>query len=433
MKQITSTFVSGHITEFPELQEAHRKVKAEYESLHQRMKSLDRRQIDTLPEGEYTVERKWDGIFCGLIWNNEQGAWTAVTPGGNIYDCDEWLSSVEEPIFEADAVRQCTIIGELYSVPTAGSLLLLVRRERVHSILSSLASGDVQSVRFHEFRRFSPPITKPKLLTIFDQYLATGAEGIVIRQVNGSGIWKLKPKMNLDCVVIGYTEETLGEVKSLLCGLIRPDGCIQPLGAIGSNISERDRRYIWTILQESKIETNRPIVHDGQSVQVVLPVHYIEISCNDIVTEKSDGSPIMKPCYNLSINIVSTAPFCTLRGAYFERMRQDKTINGVTTSQVTDYVHIDKIDANCKDLYSAQSQVIEELRFVKGDAVKRLLTIHKGEGNNPEYAIHLTDYSPNRKVAIEYEVMVTNDEDEAADLFSVKAQEIESIRGWSRA
>jgi hypothetical protein len=418
MKQINANFATGHITEFTELQEAHHKVKAEYESLHQRMKSLDRRQIDTLPEGEYTVERKRDGVFVGAIGKLQR---TWITPGGVVYK----LGETHDP--------ENITIGELYSSSGEG------RRERIHGVLSALARGQWDSVRFHPFSLHErmPSTPKSNIGMVFDQYIERGAEGIIIREVNGSGIWKLKPKMNIDCVVIGYTEETAGEVKSLLCGLVRPDGCIQPLGAVGSNIPAHERKSIWIRLQSSLMDFERPMVYDGQSVQGVVPVVCVEISCNDIVTDKSDGSPIMKICYsNPNMRYTGAAPFCTLRGAYFERVRNDKSLNdqsGVTTKQVTDYVHIDKIGVDCYTLKAPEAQVIEESLFVKGDAVKRLLSIFRGEGNDPEYAVHLTDYSPNRTTPTNYEIQVTNDPDQAAGLYAAKADAIEAVRGWSRA
>lgn len=413
MKQITPTFAYGRIEEFPELQEAHRKVKAEYESLHQRMKSLDRRQIDSLPDGEYTVERKWDGVFVGHVVTSNSS--TFLTPSGNVYRID-CLPQEDYPLFT---------IGELCS--KRGD----ARRERVHGVLSALATGDVDGLMFHPFDGCAPSIPKSRIGEVFDQYLATGAEGIVIRQVNGSGIWKLKPKMNIDCVVIGYTEETVGEVKSLIVGLVRPDGCIQPLGAVGSNIKDHERKSIWMKLHDYRVDCD-DMVHDGQRVMTVKPFLCIEISCNDIVTKKSDGSNIIKPCYNRSVCFEALAPFCTLRGAYFERVREDKSIvEGVDTSQVIDYVHIDGIDTNCWMIKKPESQVIEESRFVKGDAVKRLLAVQRGD--DPEYVVHLTDYSPNRAEPTKYEIEVTGDAGQEEELFESKCRAIEAVRGWSRA
>ena len=213
--------------------------------------------VGSIPPGALLVSRKLDGeLWC--LFAGPAGP-QLINPRGR--------AVVEgSPILAAAAAclpAGVVLAGELHG-PFEG------RRERVGDVATALASGD-PALCFTAFDVVQdadgaePADGYEARLAQLDRWLGTatgtlrrvsterlpdvtalrahyqtivvdgGAEGLVVRASNGL-IYKLKPVIDLDAVVVGFTEKAAepGHVRSLLLGLRHEDGRVHVLGGCGT-------------------------------------------------------------------------------------------------------------------------------------------------------------------------------------------------------
>jgi len=410
-------------------------------------------QIDSKISGEdFFVTKKLDGEM-NIIFFDGSNAFT-INTGGKVRT---GIPCIEEAgkILKAAGLKSAVIPAELYVEEKNG-------RTRVFDVLSSLskedcledlnlAPFDIQEINNQPFNTDSFEQTYEKLSALFsnskkvkpvpyrklsskseikelfdDWVVAQKAEGLVIRS-NLPLIYKLKPKHNMDVVIVGYTEasgESKGKIRTLLLAMMSSENCYQIVGKTGNGFTDDERKELYEKLSKMHIKSEY-IQTDSSHVafHMIRPEVVIEISINDILTDANTSGitnhvlEINDNTYKLR-NSVSGISFIY---PMFERIRTDKQacFEHVRFSQASDLVHIP--DANsCNFIELPKSEVL--LREVYKKVVKDKLMVIKFivwktnkeqiDNNYPAYVMHYTNFSSNRKDPLQREVRISNNKEQ---------------------
>jgi len=229
-------------------------------------------------------------------------------------------------------------------------------------------------------------------------------------------VYKLKPVVTLDAVVVGYTASEAG-VTDLLLGLLPPeqpedDGCaVQLIGRVDVGFSAEERRQLATVLatlhQPAALAlTNRT----GHPYQWVAPQVVVEVQCHELLAADADGQPLLRWRLGYGAQEGWTPqgkrPSVSLRDAVFLRRRPDKAVTPQTVrwSQVTDLVPIPALPPAPDQLPPAET--LRRAVFTKalrggGVAVRKVVLLAPQPpavaAGYPPYLIATTDYSPDRQ------------------------------------
>ena len=269
----------------------------------------------------------------------------------------------------------------------------------------------------------SEEMDRAQLLTKFESEVVKGEiEGLVIRLPSGL-IYKLKPSVTIDAVVIAYTtrSEQPGLARSILLGLMHSSGEIQILGGCGNLGSDVDRSALGKQLEKLKVDAPIRYASDSGSLySFVKPELVVEIKVTDLQLERADGT-------NASTMILSYKGGSWNSGRLSQcprpihpvlvRVRADKQVNYID-------IRIDQIDVympKLKDaelrVETAKSEILRRDVWTKETkgvvAVRKLLVwkTNKEKPNelHPAYVVHWTDYSPGRGSPLDREVKLAPD------------------------
>jgi hypothetical protein len=119
-------------------------------------------------------------------------------------------------------------------------------------------------------------------------------------------------------------------------------------------------------------------------------------------------------CYN----VVRRLPLASVISPQFIRLRDDKSVSpiDVRMRQVTDLVEVPLADRDARQIALPASEILRRevyTKQMKGETMVRKFVLWKTNKETqsedyPAYVIHFTDFSPNRKTALEREVRVSN-------------------------
>ena len=282
--------------------------------------------------------------------------------------------------------------------------------------------------------------------------LDDGQEGIVVR---GEGFgYKMKPVHTLDAAIIGIaeglygTDITLDQLATALVALRNPNGDYQILTAVGTGLTDKDRKELLT---KFEIVPSQgfvvPARYDGRVFHLVKPGMVAHIDYQEILTEVR-GEPIHQNAlrYNEKeerwerLQQVEFVKLLYPRFVSGNPIRTDKSahkIIDVRVSQVTDVVDVPHIDAVPEVEPLKKSVLLARNVYVKGEnALRKVLaweTNKASSGTYPAYVIYYFDYSDGRKTPITRKVRITEDKEQMWEIFEgfVK-DEIMSKRGGLR-
>ncbi|MEM1069240.1 MAG: hypothetical protein AAGI63_10115, partial [Planctomycetota bacterium] len=283
-------------------------------------KSDIRRKV---PNASYHVSRKVDGEFTVLVVR--EGNVFSINPGGTVRVGLPWQAEAATA-FKKAGVEEAMVAGELYAHHSE-------RRPRVHDVVrvarQPSSDEDLERLRFAAFdlisidgqpaaenyadtwqsiesifgggQRIHPVETRLLADTAgIEQLFSTwvegeDAEGVVVRS-DGAGLFKVKPRHNLDVVIIGFTEssdERHGMLHDLLVAVMRQDGTMHVLCRVGGGFSEDERRTLLSDLKDRVVASEYAEVNsDYVAYQMVRPETVIEISCLDLIAQTTRGGTI---------------------------------------------------------------------------------------------------------------------------------------------
>ena len=442
-----------------------------------RLYPLNREDIHRkIPTADFLVSRKIDGEFT-VLYFDKKNLFT-MNPGGTVRMGLPWQEEAAK-LLKKSGWDQAMIAGELH-VAVDG------RRARVHDVVSVARQPDDQDelkdLRFSVFdiieideSPYDQPFShtretiekvfeKGKLIKpvqwkqtdstqeieeLFEQWVETdGEEGIVARS-DSAGMFKIKPLHTLDVVVIGFTESTderTGMLHDLLLAVARADGALQVLGTVGGGFSEDERRDMLSDLKDMVVESEFAQVNsDHVAYQMVRPEWVIEISCLDMISHSTRGTPVSRMALNwnkdeLRYEVIRRLPLVSMISPQFVRRREDKTVNpqDIRIDQIASVVEVPMSDRKTTELSLPKSEVLRREVFtktLKGATMVRKFMMWKTNKETessefPGYVFHFTDYSPNRKVPLARDVRVSNSLDQMEAIWN-EFQEENIKKGWA--
>jgi len=454
----------------------HPRVQEFRRHLSSRMYPLGKSDVDKrIPKSEFHVSRKIDGEFTVLVY--QQGEIFTVNPGGAIRVGMPWLEEAAE-LFAAAGVKEAMIAGELY-VAVEG------RRPRVHDVVSVArnpeSAADLERLRFGVFDIISLDNKTPEsfvaawetiektfgagerihpveyrtaestneIAQAFEDWVEEEkAEGLVVRS-DTAGVFKVKPRHTIDAVVIGFTEsvgERQGLLHDLLLAVAREDGAFHILSRVGGGFDEDERRAFLSDLKDMACESEYAEVNsDHVAYQMVEPKWVIEISCLDLISQNTRGAAIHRMTLDWdaaakTYRVLRRLPLVSVISPQFVRRREDKKAvpADIPARQIGDLVEVPLLDRNAKSMTLPGSEVLRRevyVKHVKEDTMVRKFLLWKtnkeGESEDyPGYVLHLTDFSPNRKVPLQRDIRVSNSQEQIEALWEeLKTDNIK--RGWA--
>ena len=278
----------------------------------------------------------------------------------------------------------------------------------------------------------------------FAQKTGAGAEGLVIRRLRRQEIYKVKPQLSIDAVVIGYVEgEYEGQygMTSLLVALTYPldmgtDLTLQTLLRVGSGFSDSQRSDWLNRLSQWKVETPLPMTDtDGRPILFVKPVCIVEINCEDLMVN-TPGSD--RPNRTQTFQWNSATESYTFLGlhpcprpifATFLRLREDKQIleGGARLEQVMTDPQLPQAPIESV----SQAAIIRREVYQKGDMIRKLVMVKTGNEEAIPYVIYWTDFSPKRKEPLDVSVSYAYRLDRA-DQIAEQLIQTNIVRGWKK-
>lgn len=430
---------------------------------------------DKVSDAQYHVSRKIDGEFNVLIYKD--GILLTLNPGGTIRTGLPWMTEAKQ-LLDNVSLTNVMIAGELY-VDTPG------RRPRVHDVVSVArqpkTDEELASLRFGVFDILSindQPLDQPyaetwnqiesafstgkhihpvetvslkgprSIETQFEQWVTDeGAEGLVVRS-DTAGSFKVKPRHNIDAMVIGFTESTgerEGMLHDLLLGVVRPDGSIHTMARVGGGFSDQQRQELLVDLQGMIVDSEYAEVNsDHVAYRMVEPNWVIEISCLDMISQNTRGGSVDRMVLNYNADerryeVVRRMPLVSVISPQFIRIRDDKSFDATDAriSQVSDLVDVPAAALTAAELATAKSEIEKRAVYLKPyrgqTSIRKFLMwkTNKEDKNSdfPAYVIHYTDFSPSRKKPLDREVRVSNSKEQIDLLWDQLIQD-NIKKGW---
>ena len=270
-----------------------------------------------------------------------------------------------------------------------------------------------------------------------------GHEGIIVRSQNGP-IYKIKPLITMDGVILGYAEgegSREGMLKEVLVGLNTSSDEYLLLTKVGNGYSEEERKKMLKNLEKKKVSSDY-IEVSGSNVAftMVEPNQVIEFSCLDIFTENSKGI-ISKACLSYKKGKYESngkRPSASVISPVFVKLRSDKKL-GIEDSGISQLTRMVSLEESSKEsIELMESKVISREVYVKeskGTNMVRKFVIWKtnkeATGEYPAYVYHYTDFSPGRKEMLKKEIKVSNSKKQIEEIFAAELAE-NVKKGWNK-
>jgi hypothetical protein len=231
----------------------------------------------------------------------------------------------------------------------------------------------------------------------------------------------------------------------LLVAVVRPDGTFQELTRVGGGFSDADRKEFVKDLKPRIVPSEYVAVNnDYVAYEMIKPGPVIEISCLDMIAERTRGGPVNRMVLEWNGKkyvALSRMPLVSVISPQYIRLRDDKEASAEDTSirQVTDLKEVEDATKSADTSKRAPSKLIERTVYTKtmrdNLMVRKLMLwkTNKEESQDyPAYVIYLTDFSPNRKTPLERDIKVASTETVARKLFDDLAKK-NFIGGWEKA
>lgn len=433
---------------------------------------------ERVPAAEFHVSRKIDGEFTVLVFRKNEVF--TLNPGGTVRVGLPLLDEAAGLLSKA-GVSEAMIAGELYQARED-------RRPRVQDVVSTAgrptAVAELEQLRFAAFDLISlnntpPPaafrdtwqklvkllgsgtrvhaveaewVAKPSAVRdLYAQWVEKeGAEGIVVRS-DAAGSFKIKPRHNLDVAVIGFSEsagDRTGLLHDMLVAVLRCEGTFHVLGRVGGGFSDDQRKEMLSDLKDMVVDSEyAEVSSDHVAYQMVRPDWVAEISCLDLVSQNTRGGPVSRMVLDWHANnghslyrTLRRMPLASVISPQFVRRREDKQVQPVDVriAQLADVVELPQADKDSRQLVLPKSEILRREVYVKelkGEQMVRKLVLWKTNKDQltddfPAYAVHLTDFSPNRKDPLCRDMRISSSFQQIQQLFDqLKAENI--TKGWN--
>ena len=435
-----------------------------------RFLAISPQQIDKrLGDTTYWVTRKYDGEYANLFFEGNEAV--IINRSGRVrcgLPCiDEALSTLK-----SHGVQRAVIPAELYVYDEKN-------KTRVNDLVSALSDesktgllrlacydileldGEYKPANYGEtLKKLDQILAGGKLAHPVDWAVAhsngevkklftrwveeEGSEGVVVRS-EMPFVWKIKPRHNIDAVVIGFTEGTgdaKGQVRTMLLALMPREGKYQVVTRIGGGLSKKLKSELFAYFSP-RIMPSQFIATDSNHVafRMVEPDKVIEFSVNDVRWETPEGiirNPVLEITegeYRLS----ETVNGISFVAPVIERFRDDKQADAgdVRLSQIESIAAFEPEELgkiamphlrNSKLLFREvyRKTIGKKIMVLKFAAWK---TNKEATGEWPVYVLHTTNFSSDRRQHLTRDVEITDDYDQLLELLD-RAIAANVKKGW---
>jgi len=282
--------------------------------------------------------------------------------------------------------------------------------------------------------------------SLFEQWVAGGkGEGLIVRTADDAFVYKAKPTIDIDAVVVGYTESSEGDNKvgSFLLALMREDGQLQLIGSCG-NMPTQQRLEFMRQVREMHVDSGyRHANSKGALYRFVRPEIIIEVRLTDVQSETSSGDPIRRMVLDYvggAYRPLRQLPGVSILHPVFMRVRDDKSVNptDLRVAQVLERCLVEALDEHAEPLDLPPSEILRRevyTKTTKGVVAVRKLVMWKtnkqeSDPSYPAYVVHFTDYSAGRKDPLQREVRVAPSQDVASKIADAMI-EANIKKGWA--
>ena len=265
-------------------------------------------------------------------------------------------------------------------------------------------------------------------------------EGLIVRGYNGP-IFKIKPKLTFDFVVLGYSlgySNNFNLLKELLFGVLIDKDEFLIIGKVSGGFTLDQRTSLLDNLKKIKVESNL-IEPSGSKTPFtfIKPEKVIEIESVDIINNTSDQiikKSLVKFDKNkyLKINYI---PSVSLISPVFKGLRNDKKVqvDQVGISQITRIIELE--NETLETLEKLNSKVLKkEIYYKVTKGIKMVKKYFVWETNTTsvsylKYVFYKIDYSPTRGDKLQRDIKVSNNQDQITKIFSEQIEK-DIKKGW---
>jgi hypothetical protein len=254
----------------------------------------------------------------------------------------------------------------------------------------------------------------PDVVRLYREWvLSDRYEGVVVRSERGL-TYKVKSTLTIDAVVLAYGERITGNVRQMRemsVGLVREDGMIQLIGAVGGGFSEQDRVAWHARLSSMEVPSRFRLANrEGTLSKFVRPEIVVEIRVSDLLTSDSWDAPIRRMSLSFDPK-TGWAPVLETKTAVmihpvFLRERADKRVGAESAgmTQITSYVPLDEDGEDAPQPAASPSSIVQRRVWSKDTkgvvAVRKSVIVRTNKESDrsyPAFVVYFTDYSPGRK------------------------------------
>lgn len=224
----------------------------------------------------------------------------------------------------------------------------------------------------------------------------------------------------------------------------RADGAYHVLGRVGGGFTKDNRREMLSDLKDKVVASEYIEVNsDHVAYQMVKPEWVGEISCLELISVNTRGGSVSRMVIDCDKTVgftpIRRMPLATMISPQWVRLRHDKTIDPtlVSISQISDRIEVEMADADAKTYQLPASEIIQREVFTKvqkgSTMVRKFVLIKTNKENSgedfPAFAMHYTDFSPNRKAPLARDLLVSNCEEQIHEMYAaLKEKNIK--KGW---
>lgn len=439
------------------------------------MKAIAGTDIGRVGGGKgYFASRKYDGEFALLVFDGK--SMISIHPSGTVRtglpcltEGSELLkkAKVKSAVFAAEfhlkgAVAESRALEQILGVLRSPSskkalddiaLAVFDLSELDGKAVTSTAAVYKHLDGFFKKGKFIHPVEYKEvtkndaLMQLYvDWVVGEGAEGLVVRH-DKAGWYKIKTRHNLDVAILGFsegTEQRKGMLHDLLVAVVRPDGTFQELTRVGGGFSEADRKEFFKELKKHIVPSEYVAVNnDYVAYEMIKPGPVIEMSCLDLIAQRSKGGPVNRMVLEWNgkrYSALSRMPLVSVISPQYVRMRDDKeaSVEDTNISQVTDLVDVQDASKSADTSQRKPSKLLERVvykKVMKDNLMVRKLLMWKTNKEDsiefPAYVVYLTDFSPNRKTPLERDIKIASTESAAKRMFKELAEK-NFVGGWEK-
>ena len=434
--------------------------------------AINSEQIDAkLTGSKFFVTRKYDGEMNIIFHDNNETV--IVNRSGKVR---RNIPCVEEAglLLAQAGIKQAIVPAELYVDESE-------KRSRIFDLLAALsdekeiskirlAPFDILEIDNIPFKTNSFLDTYTRLTDIFGK--GKTCNPVKLRQANSKNdvkniysewvereesegvvvhcempfVFKIKPKYNIDVVVVGFSEgsgEQKGQIRTLLLALMPKEGQYQIVGRTGNGFTNEQKIELLHILTP-KIIGSKFIETDSNNVafHMIKPDTVIELNLNDVLFETPSGiiqNPVLEIVDN-NYTLRSNVQGISLVFPIFERFRYDKTCNldDLRLSQLSKFSFVPEDTDKYAVIELPKSELLHREVYTKETGTKMMVqkfmvwkTNKEKLSQYPAFVFHYTNFSSERKEPLQREVYISDNEEQIMQIMGESIDE-NIKKGWVR-